>query len=172
MDLPKPGEIIHEVGTTRMGSDPKTSVVNEFEQLHDVSNVFVVDAGPFVSQADKNPTWTIMALAWRTSDYIVDQFKKQNFLIMNRRDSLKSLVFGSIGVGVLLEGCVSGVDNETVANSLKKFNYGRTPKEKEYDKLLFSKKCFTNNQMILISKISNLILPPNEFGSINDAEVS
>ena len=90
---------------------------------------------------------------------------------MNRRDSLKSLVFGSIGVGVLLEGCVSGVDSETVANSLKKFNYGRTPKEKEYDKLLFSQKCFTNNQMTLISKISNLILPPNEFGSINDAEV-
>jgi choline dehydrogenase-like flavoprotein len=77
--LTKPGEIIHEVGTTRMGSDPKTSVVNEFERLHDVSNVFVVDAGPFVSQADKNPTWTIMALAWRTSDHIVDQFKKQNF---------------------------------------------------------------------------------------------
>ena len=90
---------------------------------------------------------------------------------MNRRDSLKSLVFGSIGVGVLLEGCVSGVDSETVANSLKKFNYGRTPEEKEYDKLLFSKKCFTNNQMKLISEISNLILPPNEFGSINDAEV-
>ena len=62
-----------------MGRDPKTSVVNEFEQLHDVSNVFVVDAGPFVSQADKNPTWTIMALAWRRSDYIIDQFKKQNF---------------------------------------------------------------------------------------------
>ena len=90
---------------------------------------------------------------------------------MDRRDSLKSLVFGSIGVGVLLQGCVSGVDSETVANSLKKFNYGRTPSEKEYDKLLFSKKCFTNNQMKLISEISNLILPPNEFGSVNDAEV-
>ena len=90
---------------------------------------------------------------------------------MNRRDSLKSLAFGSIGLGVLLEGCVSGVDSETVADSLKKFSYGRTPKEKEYDKLLFSKKCFTNNQMKLISEISNLILPPNEFGSINDAEV-
>ena len=77
--LTKPGEIIHEVGTTRMGNDPKSSVVNEFEQLHDVSNVFVVDAGPFVSQADKNPTWTIMALAWRSSDYIIEQFKKQNF---------------------------------------------------------------------------------------------
>ena len=74
----KPGWIIHEVGTTRMGNDPKTSVVNQYEQLHDVSNVFVVDAGPFVSQADKNPTWTIMALAWRSSEYIIDQLKKQN----------------------------------------------------------------------------------------------
>ena len=76
--LLNPGRIIHEVGTTRMGSNPKTSVVNEFEQLHDVNNVFVVDAGPFVSQADKNPTWTILALAWRTSDYIVEELKKQN----------------------------------------------------------------------------------------------
>ena len=76
--LLNPGRIIHEVGTTRMGSDPKTSVVNEFEQMHDVNNVFIVDAGPFVSQADKNPTWTIMALAWRTSDYIVEELKKQN----------------------------------------------------------------------------------------------
>ena len=73
-----PGEIIHEVGTTRMGNNPKKSVVNQYEQLHDVSNVFVVDAGPFVSQADKNPTWTIMALAWRSSEYIIDQLKKQN----------------------------------------------------------------------------------------------
>ena len=61
-----------------MGSDPAKSVVNEFEQLHDVDNVFVVDAGPFVSQADKNPTWTIMALAWRTSDFIIQELKKQN----------------------------------------------------------------------------------------------
>ncbi|MDO6491438.1 MULTISPECIES: GMC family oxidoreductase [unclassified Cellulophaga] len=76
--LNKPGEIIHEVGTTRMGNNPKTSVVNQYEQMHDVDNVFIVDAGPFVSQADKNPTWTILALAWRTSDYIVEQFKKQN----------------------------------------------------------------------------------------------
>lgn len=73
-----PGQIIHEVGTTRMGKDPKRSVTNEFEQLHDAKNVFVVDGGPFVSQADKNPTWTILALAWRTSDYIVDQLKKNN----------------------------------------------------------------------------------------------
>jgi choline dehydrogenase-like flavoprotein len=76
--LNKPGEIIHEVGTTRMGSDPKTSVVNQYEQLHDADNVFIVDGGPFVSQADKNPTWTILALAWRTSDYILDELKKKN----------------------------------------------------------------------------------------------
>ena len=76
--LGNPGSMIHEVGTTRMGSNPKTSVVNEYEQLHDAKNVFVVDGGPFVSQADKNPTWTILALSWRTSEYIVDQLKKQN----------------------------------------------------------------------------------------------
>lgn len=73
-----PGKIIHEVGTTRMGDNNKTSVVNKYQQLHDVENVFIVDAGPFVSQADKNPTWTILALSWRTSDYIVEQLKQQN----------------------------------------------------------------------------------------------
>ncbi|HOY15208.1 MAG TPA: GMC oxidoreductase, partial [Saprospiraceae bacterium] len=73
-----PGQIIHEVGTTRMGDDPKTSVCNKYAQLHDCKNVFIVDAGPFVSQADKNCTWTILALSMRTSEYIVDQLKKQN----------------------------------------------------------------------------------------------
>jgi len=76
--LAAPGRIIHEVGTTRMGNNPNTSVLNKFSQAHDCKNLFVVDAGPFVSQADKNPTWTILALAWRASDYIVDQLKKQN----------------------------------------------------------------------------------------------
>ncbi|MEA1787419.1 GMC family oxidoreductase [Arenibacter sp. GZD96] len=73
-----PGQIIHEVGTTRMGNDPKTSVTNKYQQLHDADNVFIVDAGPFVSQADKNCTWTIMALSWRASDYIIEQLKQQN----------------------------------------------------------------------------------------------
>lgn len=76
--LHTPGRIIHEVGTTRMGNDSKTSVVNKFEQMHEVDNVFIVDGGPFVSQADKNPTWTILALAWRASDYIIEQLKQQN----------------------------------------------------------------------------------------------
>jgi choline dehydrogenase-like flavoprotein len=70
------GQIIHELGGTRMGGDPKTSVVNANCQTHDVKNLFVADGGPFVSQADKNPTWTILALAWRTSDYIADQMKR------------------------------------------------------------------------------------------------
>lgn len=73
-----PGAIIHEVGTTRMGNDPKTSVTNKFQQLHDAKNVFITDAGPFVSQGDKNCTWTILALSWRASDYIIEQLKQQN----------------------------------------------------------------------------------------------
>ena len=76
--LETPGRIIHEVGTTRMGDDPKNSVTNKYQQLHDVNNVFITDAGPFVSQADKNCTWTILALSWRASEYIVDQLKQQN----------------------------------------------------------------------------------------------
>ena len=76
--LAAPGRIIHEVGTVRMGNDPKSSALNKFSQAHEVKNLFVVDGGSFVSQADKNPTWTIMALSLRASDYIVDQLKKQN----------------------------------------------------------------------------------------------
>jgi len=70
------GRIIHELGATRMGADARTSVVNPNCQAWDVNNLFVADGGPFVSQADKNPTWTIMALAMRTSDYITDHMKK------------------------------------------------------------------------------------------------
>jgi len=69
------GRIIHEVGVTRMGNDPSTSVLNKYCQAHDAKNVFVADAGPFVSQADKNCTWTILALAMRTGEYIADQRK-------------------------------------------------------------------------------------------------
>jgi choline dehydrogenase-like flavoprotein len=76
--LETPGRIIHEVGTVRMGNDPKTSALNKFNQAHDCKNLFVVDGGPFVSQADKNPTWTILALSMRASEYIIDELKKQN----------------------------------------------------------------------------------------------
>ncbi|HYR07075.1 MAG TPA: GMC family oxidoreductase, partial [Longimicrobium sp.] len=69
------GRIIHELGCTRMGADPSTSVLNANCQAHDVRNLFIADGGPFVSQADKNPTWTIMALAMRTSEYITAQMQ-------------------------------------------------------------------------------------------------
>jgi len=69
------GRIIHEVGTTRMGLDPKTSVVDATCRAHDVKNLFIADGGPFVSNADKNVTWTILALAMRTAEGIVRQSK-------------------------------------------------------------------------------------------------
>lgn len=76
--LHNPGNIIHEAGTVRMGNDPKKSPLNKYSQSHDVKNLFCVDGGQFVSQADKNITWTILALSMRASEYIIDQLKKQN----------------------------------------------------------------------------------------------
>ena len=70
------GKIIHEVGTARMGADPKTSVLNGFCQAHDVKNLFVTDGAPLVTNPDKNPTLTILALSWRASEYLLDQAKK------------------------------------------------------------------------------------------------
>jgi choline dehydrogenase-like flavoprotein len=70
------GWSIHELGTARMGTDPKTSVLNPFQQSHDVSNLFVVDGSSHVSASCVNPTWTIMALAWRSCEYLADQLKK------------------------------------------------------------------------------------------------
>jgi choline dehydrogenase-like flavoprotein len=70
------GSIIHELGTVRMGSDPKTSALNAQCQAWEVKNLFVADGGPFVSQADKNPTWTILALSMRASDYITGAMKR------------------------------------------------------------------------------------------------
>lgn len=72
------GEIIHEVGTAQMGDDRRKSVLNEHCQAWDCKNLFATDGAPFVSNADKNPTLSIMALAWRTSEYIADQVKKMN----------------------------------------------------------------------------------------------
>jgi choline dehydrogenase-like flavoprotein len=69
------GRIIHELGCTRMGADASTSVVNAHCQAHEVRNLFIADGGPFVSQADKNPTWTIMALSMRTSGYIANRVR-------------------------------------------------------------------------------------------------
>jgi choline dehydrogenase-like flavoprotein len=70
------GSSVHEVGTARMGLDPKASVLNPFLQAHDVKNLFVVDGSGFVSAGCQNPTWTIMALAWRTCDYLAGELKR------------------------------------------------------------------------------------------------
>jgi choline dehydrogenase-like flavoprotein len=72
------GRIIHEVGTARMGADPGTSVLNSFCQAHDVKNLFVADGAPLVTNPDKNPTLTIMALSWRASEYLLSEAKKGN----------------------------------------------------------------------------------------------
>ena len=72
------GVIIHEIGTARMGSDPKTSVLNGYCQAHEVKNLFVTDGASFVSNPDKNPTLTILALSWRASDYLLQQAKRGN----------------------------------------------------------------------------------------------
>lgn len=71
------GSIIHEVGGAIMGTDRRRSVTNKWCQTWDVSNIFVADGAPFASNADKNPTLTIMANAWRVSDHIVDRMRRK-----------------------------------------------------------------------------------------------
>lgn len=72
------GEVIHEVGGAIMGADRETSVTNQWSQTWDVKNLFMADGAPFASTADKNPTLTIMALAWRMADHLMDEMKKGN----------------------------------------------------------------------------------------------
>jgi choline dehydrogenase-like flavoprotein len=72
------GEILHELGTVRMGASPKTSALNGFCQAHDVKNLFVMDGACFVTNADKNPTLTILALSWRASEYLLQEAKRGN----------------------------------------------------------------------------------------------
>ncbi len=73
-----PGYSIHELGTCRMGDDPKKSVVNKWCQSHDIKNLFVVDASSFVSGGWQNPTMTILALAMRSSEYLAEQMRQGN----------------------------------------------------------------------------------------------
>ncbi len=73
-----PGYAIHEVGVARMGDNPKASVLNQFEQSHDVKNLFVLDGSAFASSACQNPTLTIMALCVRSCDYMMQEMKKGN----------------------------------------------------------------------------------------------
>ena len=73
-----PGYGIHEMGTARMGRDRKTSVLNEFLQTHDIDNLYVMDASSFVSGGCQNPTLTIMALAVRGCDQLMQEMKRGN----------------------------------------------------------------------------------------------
>jgi choline dehydrogenase-like flavoprotein len=71
-----PGESIHELGTCRMGENPKTSVLNKWNQAHDIKNLFVIDGSSFVSGGSQNPTLTICALSMRASDYLAEQMRR------------------------------------------------------------------------------------------------
>jgi choline dehydrogenase-like flavoprotein len=73
-----PGYSIHEVGTCRMGDDPKTSVLNKWSQSHDIKNLFVVDGSCFVSAGWQNPTMTIVALAMRASEHLAEEMRQGN----------------------------------------------------------------------------------------------
>src|SRR4029077_15978691 len=84
------GKIIHEVGTARMGADPKNSVLNGYCQAHGVQHLFVPDGASLVTNPDKNPTLTIMALSWRASDYFFDEAKKGN---LYRQDFSPALLY-------------------------------------------------------------------------------
>ena len=76
--IENPGSIIHEVGGAIMGENAKTSVCNSFNQTWDVKNLLLCDGAPFASNADKNPTLTIMALTWRACDHLIDEARKGN----------------------------------------------------------------------------------------------
>ena len=71
-----PGFCIHEVGTARMGDDRRTSVVNRYNQAHDVKNIFVTDGACWVSSGCQNPTLTMMAITVRACDYIIKEYAK------------------------------------------------------------------------------------------------
>ena len=73
-----PGLGIHEMGTARMGKDPKTSVLNKWNQIHEVKNVFVTDGACMTSAANQNPSLTYMAISARAANYAVEALKKDN----------------------------------------------------------------------------------------------
>ena len=73
---PPPGDATHEVGTARMGADPRTPVLNKFNQAHAVKNLYVVDGASLVSCPEKNCTLTIAAVAWRASAHLADELRR------------------------------------------------------------------------------------------------
>jgi len=90
---------------------------------------------------------------------------------MDRRESLKSMVLGSMAVGLTLESCVKETPKEVIEEKIWKYTYGRTPKEAAFDEQLMSEQFFEDNELETIRILGNLILPPNENGTIEDAGV-
>jgi hypothetical protein len=89
---------------------------------------------------------------------------------MNRRETIKSLLIGSLSGGLILVSCDSNISS-AVEESLWKYKYGRTPKEEAYDQKLLKEKLLTDDEMTLVVVLSNLILPPTDHGTIEQAEV-
>ena len=92
-----PGWSIHEIGTARMGDDPKTSVTDRFCRLHDVPNVYLADAAPFVSGGTQNTTWSILAMCWRTMDYLKERLSQERGLASGGARSATARARGARG---------------------------------------------------------------------------
>jgi hypothetical protein len=90
---------------------------------------------------------------------------------MDRRESLKSMILGSMAVGLTLESCVKETPPEVIEAKIWKYTYGRTPKEAAFDEKLMAEQFFEANELENIKTLANLILPPNENGSIEEAGV-
>lgn len=90
---------------------------------------------------------------------------------MDRRESLKSMLLGSMAVGLTLESCVKETPKEVIEDKIWKYTYGRTPKEAAFDEKLMTEQFFEANELDTIKTLANIILPPNENGSIEDAGV-
>ena len=89
---------------------------------------------------------------------------------MKRRDSIKTMLLGSIGASLTLESCITSED-KIVLDQVWQYNYGRTTEELKWDYKVLTGKFFSDTELSTIEKIANIIIPPNEYGSIKDAGV-
>ncbi|MEZ4779844.1 MAG: gluconate 2-dehydrogenase subunit 3 family protein [Flavobacteriaceae bacterium] len=90
---------------------------------------------------------------------------------MDRRESFKTMLLGSLGASLALQGCADTTPPEVVEEALWKYTYGRTPKEQKFDEKLLCEQFFETDELQQIETLANLILPPTEAGSITDANV-
>ena len=150
------GKIIHEVGTARMGADPKTSVLNGYCQAHDVKNLFVTDGAPLVTNPDKNPTLTIMALSWRASEYLLDEARKGKHLMSedrnSRRDILRTLAVGAAAGSVL----------QMIPAQAAEFAHRLVQKEKAASAGKYAPKFFPPHQYETLMSLCDTIIPKDD----------